>query len=199
MRNKLRNNWHLVVVMLILLAARSSLADHYIVPSGSMEPTLVPGDRVLVDKTAYGVRVPFTRIALAHGDAPQAGEVVIFDSPQDGTRLIKRVVAVGGDEIELRRGRLRVNGVALEDPAAPGTERFGAHPVTLDLSHGGGPDIAPTRVPEGQLVVLGDARGQSSDSRYFGFVAADTLYARALRVFYRRDAGFVWQRLSPAH
>lgn len=197
MRKWLRDNAHLLLVLLIVMAARSSLADHYVVPSGSMEPTLLPGDRVLVDKRAYGLRLPFTDFALTERARPEAGDVVIFDSPHDGTRLIKRVVAVAGDRVSLREGRLAVNGRTLEDPAQPWVERFGDHRVTLDLTHGGGPDIAPTSVPAGHVMVLGDSRGQSSDSRYFGFVNADTLYARALRVFHRDREGFVWRRLSP--
>lgn len=198
MRKWLRENAHLLLVLLIVMAARSSLADHYIVPSESMEPTLRPGDRVLVDKTAYGLRVPFTAIALSEGDTPDAGEVVIFDSPHDGTRLIKRVVAVAGDRVSVRDGRLRVNGSWLEDPAEPWVEHFGTHPVTIDLSHGGGPDVPLTTVPAEHVMVLGDSRGQSSDSRFFGFVRADTIYARALRIFRRDGDGFVWQPLSRA-
>jgi len=78
-----------VAMLLLLAAARDSLANHYHVPSGSMEPTLMPGDRVAVDMRAYGVRLPFTEIELRDGAAPQPGDVVVFDSPTDGTRLIK--------------------------------------------------------------------------------------------------------------
>ena len=182
MRQKLRENWPLLAVVFLILAARSSLADHYVVPTGSMEHTLVPGDRVLVDKTAYGLRVPFTDVVVRDGATPQRGDVVIFDSPEDGTRLLKRVVAVGGDRVRLAGGRLEVNGVLQDEPA-------------LNLGYGGGPDITDTLMPAGQVLVLGDSRGNSRDGRFFGFLPADALYARALRIYYRSDDGFVWRPL----
>jgi signal peptidase I len=188
----LRSNWPVVVCMLVVMAGRSSLADHYIVPSGSMEPTLVPGDRVLVDKMSFGIRLPFSEIVLMPGESPQAGEVVIFDSPEDGIRLIKRVVAVAGDRVELRGGRLRINGQSLSDGNGAAEERFAAGMAHISLEHGGGRDFGPTTIPEGQLMVLGDSRGNSRDSRYFGFVEVSELYARATRIFYRSEDGFVW-------
>ena len=115
-RQRTREILEIAAMLLLLLAARSSLADHYYIPSGSMEHTLLEGDRVLVDKRAYGLRVPFTRVTL-WGDRPAGrGDVAIFDSPTDGERLIKRIVAVAGDEVLLRRGRLTINGQLLADP-----------------------------------------------------------------------------------
>lgn len=190
-----RRNLPLILTALLVLAARGSLADHYVVPSGSMEFTLLPGDRVLVDKTAYGVRIPFTSIALTDGVSPTAGEVVIFDSPEDGTRLIKRIVAVAGDRVALRGGHLVVNGTplsSLSEDGADRIERFGARSAHLNLGFGGGPDLQDTRVPEGHVLVIGDSRGNSRDSRFFGFVREDSIYARALRIYFRSGAGLVW-------
>ena len=85
----LRSEWgKLALLALLLLAGRSSLADHYHVPSGSMEYSLMPGDRVVVDKTAYGIRIPFTKIDLVDVARPRAGDIAVFDSPVDGTLLI---------------------------------------------------------------------------------------------------------------
>lgn len=178
-----------------LFAARSSLADHYIVPSGSMERTLVPGDRVVVDKQAYGVRVPFTLAKITSGSSPARGDVVVFDSPADGTRLIKRVVAIGGDVVEVQDGRVLIDGVAILSPPGEGIETFGRRTALLDLRRGGGPTVAPMTVPPGHVFVLGDARGNSRDSRFFGFVRADDIYARALAVYFRHSEGFVWKPL----
>jgi signal peptidase I len=180
MKKWLREYLPFALMVVGLLAARSSFADHYLVPSGSMERTLLPGDRVLVDKQAYGLRLPFTLVRLGHGAAPARGDVVVFDSPADGTRLIKRIVAVGGDTVEVRNGRALINGRP-EDRSAQ-----------VDLRFGGGPDIAPTRIPAGQVLALGDSRGNSFDSRFFGLVPEGEIYAKAVRVYYRSDAGFVW-------
>jgi len=195
LRRLLRENASLLAVIAVIALARGSFADHYVVPTGSMEPNLMPGDRVLVDKTAYGWRLPYTRIELGGNAAPRAGDVVIFDSPEDGTRLVKRVVAVAGDRVAVRDGHLVVNGRPLSPLGAPEVERFPAGDVRLSLVHGGGPDLAPTEVPSGKLLVMGDARGNSRDGRIFGFVDEQAVYARALRVFYRSDDGFVWKPL----
>ena len=179
----LRENRAFLLFMFALLGARSSLADHYVVPSGSMEKTLFPGDRVVVDKRAYGVRIPFTLVKITNGDAPARGDVIIFDAPGDGTRLIKRVVAVGGDLLEVRDGHVLVNGLSWDTGA------------NLELRLGGGPDVAPVRVPSGQVFAMGDFRGNSRDSRFFGFVREDEIYARASRVYYRTGEGFTWKPL----
>lgn len=180
MRKWLREYLSFGLTIALLLAARSSLADHYVVPSGSMEPTLLPGDRVLVDKQTYGFRLPFTLVKLSEGARVARGDIVVFDSPADGTRLIKRVVALSGDLVAVKDGHAIVNG-APED-----------HGVTLNLQFGGGPDVAPMRLPAGQVFVLGDARGNSRDSRFFGFVPEGAIYAKASRVYYRSQAGLVW-------
>lgn len=191
MKKWVRDYLPTALAVLCLFAARSSLADHYVVPSGSMEYTLVPGDRVIVDKHAYGWRLPFTLIKLHAGTGPARGDVVVFDSPVDGTRLIKRVVAVAHDVVEVRDGHVWINGKSLA--TAPGdTEHFDGRRATLNLSFGGGRDIGPTRVPPGDVLVLGDARGNSHDGRYFGFVPANTIYAKAVRVYYRRGQGVTW-------
>ncbi|WP_149195589.1 signal peptidase I [Luteimonas suaedae] len=185
----------LLVLAALMLAARSSFANHYHVPSGSMQPTLQPGDRVAVDMTAYGVRIPFTLFDVVPRGGPRPGEVVVFDSPADGTRLIKRVVAVAGDTVELVDGRLRINGAALQPGGLVDVERFGAREVALDLRHGGGPGIVPTVVPDGMVLVLGDHRGRSADGRYFGLVPEREFYGRAIAVYHRRGEGFIWKRL----
>lgn len=198
-----RTVWHwlrtegrsIALTLGLLMLARTSFANHYQVPSGSMEPTLLPGDRVAVDMSAYGLRIPWTDIQLVHRDVPRRGDVVVFKSPADGTRLIKRVAAVAGDEVELVDGHLAINGRPLATPAAPDVERFGARHVALGLDMGGGPDIARMTIPAGKLLVLGDHRGNSADGRYFGLVDADAVYARALAVYWRSGEGLAWMRL----
>jgi signal peptidase I len=180
-------------VIVCSLAARSALADHYYIPSESMEYSLHVGDRVLVDKTAYGFRVPFTGVKLTEGALPSRGEIVVFDSPESGVRLIKRVVAVGGDRVEVRNGRLWINGESLESKNAADLELFGERQAQLNLTGGGGPDMEPTVVPDGTVMVMGDNRGNSRDSRAFGFIPKDDIYGHAFRLYYRRGDGFVWR------
>ena len=187
----------LVALLALMTAARSSLADHYYVPSGSMEYALLPGDRVIVDKTAYGLRIPFTTIDLIDGDPPERGDVAVFDSPRDGTRLIKRVVAVGGDIVSVKDGLLTVNGKTFDTPIGPysALSRYGERETLLNLEHGGGSDLPPQRVPDGMVLALGDHRGSSLDGRHWGFVDATQLYGKAVAVYYRRGEGFTWKRL----
>ena len=193
-RDLIREVGTIALMFVAILAARSSLADHYVVPSGSMEYTLFPGDRVVVDKRAYGLRLPFTQVELAPGDEVRRGDVVIFDSPADGTRLVKRVVAIGGDRVSLEDGQLSINGRPVGVPGMRSIEMFDSKSVRLRLDHGGGPDVE-TAVPDGYLLALGDHRGNSRDSRYFGLIPEDDVYAQAIAVYYRRDEGLVWRPL----
>ncbi|RPD84425.1 signal peptidase I [Luteimonas sp. 100069] len=184
----------MICLLALLLVARSSLANHYYVPSGSMEPALAPGDRVVVDMRAYGLRVPFSQLTLWPGDPLAPGDVVVFRSPSDNVRLIKRVVAVAGDRVDLVDGRLAINGMPLaRRPGGP--EDFGDVQVALNLDDGGGPDLHNVVVPDGQVLVLGDHRGASIDGRYFGFVPAASIYGQARGVFWRSGEGFGWRRL----
>lgn len=185
----------MLAILLLMTVARSSFANHYYVPSGSMEYSLMPGDRVVVDMTAYGLRVPFTSIEVVPRDKPTAGDVVVFDSPVDGVRLIKRVVAIGGDTVDLVDGRLSVNGVDLQSDVERDVEVMAGRKARLNLDAGGGPDIHGLVVPDDEVLVLGDHRGESADGRYFGMVPAREFYGRAVAVYWRRDQGFVWTRL----
>lgn len=184
-----------LVLISFMLIARSTLADHYYVPSGSMEHALMPGDHVVVNKSAYGLRVPFTNQVIALQENPQRGEVVIFDSPENDVRLIKRVVAVGGDVVSVHKGRVIINGELLVTPENPMVEVYGSRTAQLNLADGGGPDLPATQVPEDHVLVLGDHRGNSHDGRFFGTVAVNELYGRATGVFLRQSDGLVWQSL----
>lgn len=182
----------ILLLIALILAARSSLADHYYVPTGSMEYSLMPGDRVVVDKRAYGFRIPLTTIDIAGDTGPQRGDIAVFDSPSDGTRLIKRIAAVGGDTVSLVDGRLRVNGQLLGDS---GVELFGGRSAYLNLNDGGGPNIESLEVPPGMVLALGDHRGNSLDGRFFGLISEQELVGRAVGIYYRRDEGLVWKPL----
>jgi signal peptidase I len=176
------------IVLAAVTAARSSLADHYYVPSGSMEYSLMPGDRVVVNKMSYGFRIPLTKIDIFGSSTPERGEIAVFDSPEDGkTRLIKRIVAVGGDHVSVVNGQLSINGKPLGDRQA---EHFGARTTQLNLTserhynEGGGPNFEAD-VPPGMVLAMGDNRGNSNDGRKFGFISEKELFGRAVAVYYR--------------
>jgi signal peptidase I len=174
---------------MIIATARSSLADHYFVPSGSMLPTVHTGDRVFVDKSAYDLRVPFTSVSLAERRDPARGDVVVLTSPESGDTLLKRLVAVPGDRVEVRDGALRLNGAAVPiEPSPTGpVEKLGRE-HHLDLDSGGGPDFGPRTLGDDEYLVMGDNRGNSHDGRSFGFVSRSALKGRAVGVYARDGA-----------
>ena len=188
----------LAVVLAAVTAARSSLADHYYVPSGSMEYSLMPGDRVIVNKMSYGLRIPLTKIDIFGSSTPGRGEIAVFDSPEDGTtRLIKRIVAIGGDRVSVVNGQLSINGDPLGDRTI---EHFGEREALLNLTtqrtynQGGGPNFEAV-VPPGMVLAMGDHRGNSNDGRKFGFIDERELFGRAVAIYYRRGDGFTWKPL----
>ena len=178
-----RTALQLATAAAVALTARASLADHYRVPSGSMEPTVHVGDRIVVSKLAYGLRLPLTETYLIRYGAPARGDVVVIEPPDDeskyatdsdiiGSVLLKRVVAVAGDLVEVRSGHVRIDG--REVPEA-----------RISLDAGGGPDLGPVRVPDGKVLLLGDNRGNSRDGRWFGFIDRERVLGRAVSVVAR--------------
>lgn len=172
---KARRRWvgtalQLGAIGAIGFTTRASFADQYFVPSGSMEPTVLVGDRIVVNKAAYGLRIPLTWRWLATFHAPQRGDVVVLQADSSDV-LLKRVVAVGGDIVEVRAGHVRIDGVSSSEPRNPSSD--------------GGPDFGPAIVPEGKLLVLGDNRGNSRDGRAFGWVDRTHVLGRAFAVVVR--------------
>ena len=183
----------LAIVLAAVTAARSSIADHYYVPSGSMQYALMDGDRVIVNKMSYGFRIPLTKIDIFGSSTPERGQIAVFDSPQDGTtRLIKRIVAIGGDRVSVIDGQLSINGQPLGDREV---EHFGERNALLNLLAGGGPDITAMDVPPGMVLAMGDHRGNSNDGRFFGLIDERELFGRAVAIYYRRGDGFTWKSL----
>jgi signal peptidase I len=172
---------------LVLLSARSSLAGHYVVPTGSMRPTIEVDDRIVVNKAAYGLRVPFTSTYATEFEGPQIGDVVVLDSPEENKVLLKRVVGVPGTRIEIRSGRIQIDGelAPVEEHGAMLFERLAdtLHPIRL--TDGGGPDYGPVTIPAENYLVMGDNRGESHDGRSFGLVPRHAIQGRAVGVFWR--------------
>jgi signal peptidase I len=180
----------------VVLVARASFADHYRVPSGSMEPTVLVGDQVCVNKLAYGLRVPASQAYVAYGAGPARGDVVVLDSPTDDEVLLKRVVAGPGDVVSVVDGVVQIAGVPTGTHIEPGgrVEALAGRPHPLNLEFGGGPALGPVRVPMGRYLVLGDNRGNSRDGRYFGWVERGAILGRAVAVCLR-DGRPAWNPL----
>ena len=205
-RARLRGLWiehrGTLLFLVLMVGFRSAWADWVMVPSGSMNPTILEGDRLLVDKHVFGLRVPFTLIPLTAGSNPVRGEIVVFDSPADGKSLVKRVIGVPGDVVVLDGETLVLNGhrarYSREDAARlrgmlaatmaqrpvvlreAGADR--PHPVMILPARASQSVVGPFRVPEGMYFMLGDNRDNSADSRYFGFVPRRNIVGRATRV-----------------
>ncbi|MBI5388644.1 MAG: signal peptidase I [Verrucomicrobia bacterium] len=191
----------LLLLALGICAGRSSLADWNDVPTGSMKPTILEGDRVWVNKLAYDLKAPFTTWPLAEWGGPTRGDIVVFRSPADEKRLVKRVVGLPGDTVAMTDNHLFINGqsVAYEamenaviDQSSAGdppphlvaTEHLDArkHPVMVTPRINSIRSFGPVRVPAGHYWVMGDNRDNSFDSRYFGFVERRRILGRATAV-----------------
>jgi signal peptidase I len=192
----LARNKGFITFMLCMIVFRSAVADWNVVPTGSMQPTIKIGDRILVDKLAYDVRLPLTHIALLHLADPQRGDIVVLDSLTAHERLVKRVIGLPGDHVAMRGNALFINGHAAryitgsyggvqddrQDPAHYDIERYGAmsHAIRLsDYRPSPASNFGPVKVPSGQYLLLGDDRDNSMDSRYFGFFPRNAIVGRA--------------------
>jgi len=183
-----------ILTAAIVLPLRSAVADWNDVPSGSMWPTILEGDRIYVDKLAYGLRLPFTMRWIAAWDEPMRGDVITFASPKDGIRLVKRVIGVPGDRLSMKNNRLTVNGEIVRYAAEKPTHRVSptgqpmvvtnealpgrAHPVAFTPGTWGIDSFDELVVPKDHYFFLGDNRDQSFDSRFIGLVARSDVYGR---------------------
>lgn len=203
--------------LLTALVVRTLFLQPFAIPSGSMAPTLKPGDFVLVDKRAYGWSL--ASLPLAPGSFLDAdthgrlfarpiaiGDVIAFVGP-DGRDYVKRVIAREGQTVELRRGMVLVDGMPL--PCTPEEAGLCRERMAGGRSHfvrghadGSHADFGPVTVPPAQLFVLGDNRGQSADSRVspddggVGFVPEARVIGRASHIFFAYDRGIGWNRIG---
>src|SRR5262245_54978170 len=195
----------LVVIAAIVFPLKSAIADWNWVPTGSMKPTILEGDLVLVNKLAYDLKVPFTLHRLAHWHDPEQGDTVVSFSPHDGKRLVKRVIALPGDTLEMRNNVLLLNGKAMDYQALdirPFSEEIyedaraviakestdqRLHVVMALPSRPAMRSFPAIRIPEGKYFVMGDSRDNSFDSRYFGFVERKQIVGRSKRVLLSFD------------
>jgi signal peptidase I len=178
------------MALLLALFIRTFIVQAFKIPSGSMIPTLQIGDHILVNKLAYGIRIPLYGHYLVDFGKVQRGDVIVFIFPEDRSKdFIKRVVGVAGDTVEIRGKKISLNGKPIEDPHAhfEGDDPQNVLPASRD-------DFGPTRVPENQLFVMGDNRDRSYDSRFWGFVNLDDVRGKAFLIYWSWDGEDRWVR-----
>jgi signal peptidase I len=205
-----------VVIIAVMVTLRSSIVNWYVIPTGSMLPTIKIRDHVLVNKLSYGLMLPFAGTQIVSWDKPKRGDIVLFDSPMERITFVKRVIGVGGDTINFENGVLQINNQRVSevlqedrkiledmgDGSACNTgegkslyvEKLGENALEHYIlrSMKGGNTNLETRswsVPSGKLLVVGDNRDCSNDGRFWGYVDTDKIYGKAVRVFYSINSG----------
>ncbi|MFC1885314.1 signal peptidase I [Thermodesulfobacteriota bacterium] len=208
---KLKKFWKgwgcsIFIAIVIATSFKSAIADWHVVPTGSMKPTIMEGDRIFVNKLAYDLKIPYTTLHLAEWGDPKRGEIVVFYSPADGKRLVKRIVGIPGDTIVMRNNRLIINGrkINYDHPRhfkidESSTDRLAdrvilsenlsgtPHPVMITPQSFSTRSFGPVTIPEEKYFMMGDNRDNSADSRYFGFVERSLVVGHATSVVISLD------------
>lgn len=203
----LRDLRQLLVMAVCIVAGRSVLADWYVVPTGSMKPTILEGDRVFVWKSAYQLRFPLSRLQLFRTGTPRRGDVVVVRNPDGGTTpFVKRLIGLPGDVVEMRAEVLYVNGKAQKTDFLPAVTDDGGDSVLLGTEWlAGNPHpvrVLPERpcpartwgpivVPGDEVLLMGDNRDESRDGRYFGTRPMDDLLGRAVGVMWSWNSSWL--------
>jgi signal peptidase I len=187
-----RDNRSLFLFLALMFCFRSAIADWNDVPSGSMKPTLIEGDRIGLNKMAYDLRIPFTHISLYKIADPVRGDIAVFDSRVADKRLVKRVIGVPGDTVAMQGNRLYINGQAIAYTAANNGDLLEhlpgkTHIVRVDPNATTYANFGPVTVPAGQYLMLGDNRDNSADSRVIGFVPRSEFVGRSRSVVMSLD------------
>jgi signal peptidase I len=185
----------IIIAILIALFIRTFVVQAYKIPSGSMKPTLQIGDHILVSKFTYGVKVPFVRSTLIPIGEPKRGDIVVFIYPEDRSKdFIKRVIAVGGDTVEIKNKNIILNGKPYKDSVGVYVDDF-IIPGAMQPRD----NMGPVKVPKGSLFVMGDNRDQSHDSRFWGFVELKDVMGKAFIIYWswnKEESWVRWDRLG---
>jgi signal peptidase I len=171
------------IAILLALFIRTFIVQAFKIPSGSMLPTLLIGDHLLVNKFIYGIRVPFTGKIIIPIVDPSKGDIVVFKFPKDrSVDYIKRVVGTPGDTVEIKNKKVFVNGIGVDDPHA-----HVSSPAVLDAQVSPRDNFGPILVPEDRIFVMGDNRDNSYDSRFWGFVDQKDILGKAFILYWSWD------------
>ncbi|MFH2118813.1 MAG: signal peptidase I [Pseudomonadota bacterium] len=180
-KSKLREYIEAILLAIVIaFFIRTFVIQAYKIPSGSMKPTLLIGDHILVSKFNYGVRLPLLRSTLIPVGTPKRGDIVVFIYPEDRSKdFIKRLIGLPGDTIEIRNKKILLNGL-------PWSDTRGVYVDNLIISGAVQPrdNFGPATVPEGSLFVMGDNRDESYDSRFWGFVPMKDVLGKALIIYW---------------
>jgi signal peptidase I len=173
----------IVTAILIALFIRAFVVQAFKIPSSSMEPTLLVGDHILVNKFIYGIRIPFTDYKPFQYKKPQRGDTIVFIYPKDTSKdFIKRVIGTEGEKVEILRNKIYVNDRLIDDPWGHYSERSDLTRYFQPMERYG-----PVIVPKDSLFVLGDNRDNSQDSRFWGFVNVDAVKGKAFIIYFSWD------------
>jgi len=168
----------IVIAVLIALFIRAFIVQAFKIPSSSMEPTLLVGDHLLVNKFIYGIRIPYTDIKLFQYKKPERGDIIVFIFPKDRSKdFIKRVIGTEGEKVTIVHNKIYINDKLIDDPWG----HFTMSRTSIE-------DYGPVRVPESSLFVMGDNRDNSQDSRFWGFVKLNEVKGKALIIYFSWDS-----------
>jgi signal peptidase I len=168
----------IVIAVLIALFIRAFIVQAFKIPSSSMEPTLLVGDHLLVNKFIYGIRIPYTDIKFFQYKRPQRGDIIVFIFPKDRKKdFIKRVIGTEGEKVVILHNKIYINEKLIDDPWG----HFTMPRSTIE-------DYGPVKVPEGSLFVMGDNRDNSQDSRFWGFVKISEVKGKAFIIYFSWDS-----------
>jgi signal peptidase I len=185
----------IIVAILIAFFIRTFVVQAFKIPSGSMKPTLLVGDHLLVNKFIYGVKIPYFRNTIIPIGDPKRGDIVVFIYPEDRSKdFIKRVIGVAGDTIEIRNKKIFLNGLPYEDTHGVYVEDF-IIPGTVQPRD----NMPLVTVPKGKIFAMGDNRDQSYDSRFWGFVDLKDVMGKAMIIYWswNKDENNVrWNRFG---
>jgi len=185
----------IVIAVLIAFFIRTFIIQAFKIPSGSMKPTLQIGDHILVTKFIYGIKIPIIRKTLASISEPKRGDMVVFIYPEDRSKdFVKRVIGIGGDNIEIRNKKIYLNGLPYKD-------NYGAYTDDMIIPGVAQPrdNFGPVTVPPGSVFVMGDNRDQSYDSRFWGFVDLRDVLGKAFIIYWswnNDEHNVRWSRLG---
>lgn len=172
----------ILIAVLIALFIRTFIVQAFKIPSGSMEPTLLVEDYILVNKFIYGIRIPYTYIKFFQFEKPQRSDVIVFVYPMDPSKnFIKRVIGTEGEKVEIIHRRIYVNDKLIDDPWGH-FENVGS----AEYRHGI-ENFGPVIVPKDSLFAMGDNRNNSEDSRFWGFLRVNAVLGKAFVIYFSWD------------